>query len=96
MGNNISVEDDAVIFRVNVEDNVKIGERALIVGPAPEDGQKLLNIPAGTVIPDEAVITSEEDLRDVLRGGDGSRDEDRDSIPVCSACQPTNAGSTAR
>jgi carbon dioxide concentrating mechanism protein CcmM len=96
LGNNISVEDDAVIFRVNVEDNVKIGERALVVGPAPEGGRNLLKIPAGTVIPDEAVITSEEDLRDVLRGGDGSRDEDRDSIPVCSACQRPNAGRAAK
>jgi hypothetical protein len=46
-----------------------------------------LTIPVGTVIPEEAVITSEQDLTDVLSGGDGSRDEERDKIPVCPPCQ---------
>ncbi len=80
MGDNVRVGEWAVVFRVNVEDNVVIGEAALVVGPPPEDGDGLLTIPAGTVIPDEAVITSEEDLRDVLRGGLGSRDPKRDSL----------------
>jgi carbon dioxide concentrating mechanism protein CcmM len=39
MGDNISVEDDAVVFRVDVEDNVQIGERALVVGPEPRPAQ---------------------------------------------------------
>ncbi len=93
MGNGISVGDDAVVFRVNVEDDVKIGERALLVGPAPEDGGELLTIPAGSVIPDEAVITSEEDLQDVLAGGDGSRDEGRDTLVQM---PQTGAGGMAR
>lgn len=80
MGDNVSVKEWAVVFRVNVEDSVVIGAAALVVGPAREDGEAMLTIPADTVIPDEAVITSEEDLRDVLSGGRGSRDLKRDSI----------------
>jgi len=95
MGDDVSAGDDSVVFRVNVGNNVKIGERAYIVGPAVEEGEELLQIPAGTVIPDEAVITSAEDLQDVLNGGDGSRDEDRDKIG--SPGMPnTGAGGTYR
>ena len=64
MGDGISVEDDAVVFRVVVEDAVEIGEGALVVGPAPEEegGELPLRIPEGTNIPAGAVITSTEDL----------------------------------
>lgn len=86
VGENVSVGDDAVVFRVIVEDHVEIGERALVVGPDPEAGQSLLTIPEGSVISDEAVIISEADLTDVLGGGDGSRDPERDDIPSCPAC----------
>jgi carbon dioxide concentrating mechanism protein CcmM len=64
MGDGISVEDDAVVFRVVVEDAVEIGEGAIIAGPAPEEegGELPLRIPEGTNIPAGAVITSTEDL----------------------------------
>ena len=62
MGHGVLVGDRAVVFRVIVEDGVDIGEGALVVGPASEDGELTLTIPAGTVIPDAAIITSQEQL----------------------------------
>lgn len=58
------MEDDAVVFRVVVGDNVEVGEGAIIAGPAPEEegGELPLRIPEGTEIPAGAVITSQEDL----------------------------------
>ena len=67
MGNGASAEDRSVIFRAIVEDNVQVGEDAIIAGPAVEEGEELsFTIPAGTVIPDGAVITDEESLQEVL------------------------------
>ncbi len=67
MGNGISVGDRSVVFRVIVEDNVQIGERVMIAGPAVEEGKELsFTIPEGTVIPDGAIITDEESLQEVL------------------------------
>ncbi len=68
MGNGISVGDRSVVFRVIVEDNVQIGERVMIAGPAVEEGEELsFTIPEGTVIPDDgAIIIDEESLREVL------------------------------
>jgi carbon dioxide concentrating mechanism protein CcmM len=67
MGDGVNVEEDAVVFRVLVEDDVEIGEGAVIVGPAPEEegGELPLRIPEGTVIPAGAVITSQEDLEEL-------------------------------
>jgi carbon dioxide concentrating mechanism protein CcmM len=67
MGDGVNVEEDAVVFRVVVEDDVEIGEGAVIVGPAPEEegGELPLRIPEGTVIPAGAVITSQEDLEEL-------------------------------
>jgi carbonic anhydrase/acetyltransferase-like protein (isoleucine patch superfamily) len=64
MGDGVSVEDDAVVFRVVVEDDVEIGEGAVIVGPQPEEegGELPLRIPEGTMIPAGAVVTGPEDL----------------------------------
>lgn len=62
MGNGVRVGDRAVVFRVSVEDGVKIGEAALVVGPASESGELTLTIPAGTVIPDGTIIKSQDDL----------------------------------
>ena len=60
MGNKNVVGDGAVVFRAKVGDNVQIGERAVIVGPA---GKELtLEIPDDTIIPAGAVVASEEDL----------------------------------
>jgi len=67
MRDNVTVEDDAVVFRVVVGNNVDIGEEAIIVGPAIEEGEEpSLRIPPGTVIPDGAVITDQEDLDAIL------------------------------
>jgi carbon dioxide concentrating mechanism protein CcmM len=64
MGDAISVEEEAVVFRVVVEDDVEIGEEAIIAGPAPEEegGELPLLIPEGMQIPAGDVITSSEDL----------------------------------
>ena len=64
MGEGISVEEEAVVFRVVVEDDVEIGEEAIIAGPAPEEegGELPLRIREGMQIPAGAVITSPEDL----------------------------------
>lgn len=67
MGTGVTVEDRAVVFRAIVEDGVQIGEEAVIAGPAVEEGEELsFTIPAGTVIPDGAVITDEASLQEVL------------------------------
>ncbi len=67
MGSGVTAEDRAVVFRAIVEDGVQIGEEAVIAGPAVEEGEELsFTIPAGTVIPDGAVITDEASLQEVL------------------------------
>ncbi len=62
MGSGVQVGDRSVVFRVVVEDGVDIGESVLVVGPQSESGELTLTIPAGTVIPDGAIITSQEQL----------------------------------
>ena len=67
VGRGVTVEDRAVVFRAIVEDNVQIGEEAVVAGPAVEEGEELsFTIPAGTVIPEGAVITDEASLQEVL------------------------------
>lgn len=67
VGDNLITDDNAVVFRADVGDDVTVGEDAIIQGPASEgDANDLeLKIPDGTNIPDGAVVTSEEDLRDL-------------------------------
>jgi hypothetical protein len=65
MGSGVQVGDRSVVFRVVVEDGVNIGESALVVGPQSESGGLTFTIPAGTVIPDGTIITSQEQ-RDAL------------------------------
>lgn len=60
MGNNNVVGGGAVVFRARVGDDVQIGEGAVVAGPAGEG--LALEIPDGTLIPADAVVTSEEDL----------------------------------
>lgn len=60
MGNNNVVGDGAVVFRVRVGDDVQIGEGAVVAGPAGEG--LALEIPDGTLIPADAVVSSEGDL----------------------------------
>jgi carbonic anhydrase/acetyltransferase-like protein (isoleucine patch superfamily) len=62
IGDNLTVGEDSVVFRVRVGDNVTIGDDAVVQGPANEHGELELEIPEGTVIPDGAVVTSEEEL----------------------------------
>lgn len=67
VGNGVTAEDRSVVFRAIIEDEVQIGEEAVIAGPAIEEGQELsFTIPAGTVIPEGAVITDEASLQEVL------------------------------
>ena len=63
IGDGVSVEDRAIIFRAEIGESVQIGDEALIFGPAPDkNGDLPLRIPDGTVIPEAAVITSPDDL----------------------------------
>ena len=67
VGNGLTVGDDSVVFRVIVEDGVTVGEEVVIQGPAVEEGEELsFTLPAGTIIPDGAVITDEASLQAVL------------------------------
>lgn len=69
VGNNLTVEDDSVVFRVEVGDDVTVGEDVIIQGPASEteDPDNLtLVIPDGAVIPEGAVITDEDSLEEAL------------------------------
>ncbi len=76
MGNGVTAEDRSVVFRAIVEDNVQIGEDAVIAGPAVEEGEELsFTIPAGSVIPDGAIITDEESLQQAIAGNPVTGDE---------------------
>ena len=55
VGNDLTIADDAVLFRSNVGNNVTIGDSALVIGP----GDAPLQIPNGKVIPPNAVITTQ-------------------------------------
>jgi carbonic anhydrase/acetyltransferase-like protein (isoleucine patch superfamily) len=61
MGNRDFVGENAVVFRARVGDDVQIGEGAVVAGPAGEGS--LLEIPEGTLVPADAVVTSEKDVR---------------------------------
>ncbi|CAA9474196.1 MAG: hypothetical protein AVDCRST_MAG25-2273 [uncultured Rubrobacteraceae bacterium] len=76
MGNGITAEDRSVVFRTIVEDNVEIGQDVVIAGPALEEGEELsFTIPAGSVIPDGAIITDEESLQQAIAGNPVTGDE---------------------
>ena len=62
VGDDLTIADDAVLFRANVGDNVTIGDSALVIGPADAP----LQIPSGTTIPADAIVTSQADI-DALR-----------------------------
>ena len=69
VGNNLTVADDSVVFRIDVGDNVTVGEGVIIQGPASEteDPENLtLAIPDGAMIPDGAVVTDEASLKEAL------------------------------
>jgi len=66
MGKRDFVGENAVVFRAQVGDDVQIGEGAIIAGPA--DNGSLLEIPDGTLVPADAVVTSEKDVRALKEG----------------------------
>ena len=55
MGDDLSIADDAVLFRATVGNNVTIGESALIVGPA----EAPLNLHDGLTVPANAILTTQ-------------------------------------
>ena len=61
VGDRVRVGRGAVVFRALVGDDVQIGEGAIVAGPAGEGS--LLEIPDGTLVPADAVVTSEKDVR---------------------------------
>jgi carbon dioxide concentrating mechanism protein CcmM len=66
VGDNLRVGDQGVIFRCKVGNDVTMGEGAIIAGLVDEDGVPQLEIPDGTIIPEGAVITNQEELDGVL------------------------------
>ena len=66
VGDSLSVGDDSVVFRVRVGDNVTVGDDVVIQGSANEDGELELEIPDGATIPDGSVVTSQEELDDIV------------------------------
>jgi carbonic anhydrase/acetyltransferase-like protein (isoleucine patch superfamily) len=66
MGKRNFVGENAVVFRAKVGDDVQIGEGAVVVGPAGKG--PLLEIPEGTLVPADAVVTSEKDVQALKEG----------------------------
>ena len=58
VGDDLTIADDAILFRADVGDRVTIGDSAVIVGAADDP----IEIPDGTTVPDDAVITSQAQL----------------------------------
>lgn len=57
VGNNLTIEDDAILFRSTVGSNVAIGTKAIVVGVTLADG---------TVVPAGSIVTTQEQA-DALR-----------------------------
>ena len=55
VGNDLTIADDAVLFRSTVGNNVTIGEGALIIGPADAP----LNLRDGLTVPANAILTTQ-------------------------------------
>jgi carbonic anhydrase/acetyltransferase-like protein (isoleucine patch superfamily) len=66
VGDNLTVGDDSVVFRVRVGNNVAVGDDVVIQGSANEDGELELEIPDSATIPDGSVVTSQEELDDIV------------------------------
>jgi carbonic anhydrase/acetyltransferase-like protein (isoleucine patch superfamily) len=66
IGDNLTVGDDSVVFRVRVGNNVAVGDDVVIQGSANEDGELELEIPDSATIPDGSVVTSQEELDDIV------------------------------
>ena len=62
VGDDLTIDDDAILFRAIVGNGVTIGDSAIIAGPADAP----IQLPDGTVVPPNAVITSQAQA-DALR-----------------------------
>jgi carbonic anhydrase/acetyltransferase-like protein (isoleucine patch superfamily) len=62
VGDRLTIEDDAVLFRARVGDDVRIGSGALVVGPADDP----LELPDRLAVPAGAVVTTQAQV-DALR-----------------------------
>jgi carbonic anhydrase/acetyltransferase-like protein (isoleucine patch superfamily) len=63
MGDRDFVGEDTVVFRARIGDDVQIGQGAIIVGPDAPGDKISLEIPDDTVVPANAVVTSEKDVK---------------------------------
>jgi carbonic anhydrase/acetyltransferase-like protein (isoleucine patch superfamily) len=57
VGDDLTIEDDAVLFRANVGDGVTIRDSALVVGPADDP----IELRDGVTVPASAVVTTQAD-----------------------------------
>ena len=55
VGDNLTIADDAVLFRANVGNRVTIGDSAVIAGPADDP----IEIRDGATVPPNAIITTQ-------------------------------------
>ena len=62
MGDDLTIADDAVLFRARVGNGVTVGDDALVIGPADAP----LTIGNGMTIPPGAIITTQAQA-DALR-----------------------------
>ncbi|MDP9401515.1 MAG: carbonate dehydratase [Actinomycetota bacterium] len=62
VGDNLTIADDAILFRAVVGDNVTVGDSAVVVGPADDP----IEIRSGVSVPDGTVITTQAQA-DALR-----------------------------
>ena len=73
VGDDLTIGDDAILFRAIVGNGVTIGDSAIIAGPADAP----IQLADGTVVPPDAVITSQAQA-DALRLNVGGRGRDAD------------------
>jgi carbon dioxide concentrating mechanism protein CcmM len=57
VGDELTIDDDAILFRARVGDRVTIGEGAIVAGPADDP----IEIAGGTTVPPGAVVTTQAD-----------------------------------
>jgi carbonic anhydrase/acetyltransferase-like protein (isoleucine patch superfamily) len=67
MGDRDFVGENAVVFQARVGDDGQIGEGAVVAGPAGEGS--LMEIPDGTLVPADALVTTEKDVRALKKAG---------------------------
>ncbi len=57
VGNDLTIADDAILFRATVGDRVTIGDSAIVAGPADDP----IELADDTQVPPNAVITTQAD-----------------------------------